>query len=377
MSRPRAEAVVDVAAIRENVAALRAHVGGRDLMAVVKADGYGHGLVESARASREGGATWLGVALLDEALALRAAGDSGPILSWLAVPGERYAAAIEAAVDVAAYTVDQLDEISAAASVAGRPAMVQLKVDTGLGRGGGSLRSWPDIVRHAGELERAGRIRVSGIWSHLAAGDEPGHPANKAQVVAFADALDVGRAAGLDPQHVHLANSGATLTASETWHTMVRPGISVYGLSPLAGGASPVPLRPAMTLVAALALVKTLPAGHGVSYGHTFVTDHETTVGLVPLGYGDGVPRHASNVADVAIDGVRLPIIGRICMDQFVVDLGAVMPLVGDAVVVFGEGHDGSPTADDWARAAQTISYEIVTRIGPRVPRRHVDTGTA
>jgi alanine racemase len=367
---PRAEVVVDRAAIRSNVAALRAHVCDRDLMAVVKADGYGHGLAESAAAARAGGASWIGVALLDEALALRAAGDAGPLLSWLAVPGERYAAAVAADVEVAAYGVDQLAEIAAATG--DRPAAVQLKVDTGLSRGGARAADWPRLVSAAAAYERSGGVRVTGVWSHLAVGEDPQHPANNHQLAVFEQALAVARAAGLRPRHVHVANSGATLSNPGSWYTMVRPGIAIYGLSPLAG-ASPVPLRPAMTVRASLAMVKDLPAGAGISYGHTYVTERPTRVGLVPLGYGDGIPRHASNTAAVAVAGACCRIVGQVCMDQFVVDLGDADARAGDEVVVFGDGTDGAPTASDWADAADTINYEIVTRICGRVPRRYVD----
>jgi alanine racemase len=368
---PRAEAVVDLDAIRTNVAALREHVGGRDVMAVVKADGYGHGLVPSARAARDGGARWLGVAFLDEALALRAAGDTGPILSWLAVPGERYDQAIAAGIEVSAYSVNQLDEISAAARAAGSIAAVQLKVDTGLSRGGVSLALWDDLLAAARTWHRAGLIEVTGIWSHLAVSDDPAHQANKDQIAAFEDGLAAARDAGIDPPNVHLANSGATLAMPDTWHSMVRPGIAIYGLSPLVGGASPIPLRAAMTLRATVALVKELPAGAGISYGHTYITDRVTRVALIPLGYGDGIPRHGSNVASVTIAGRRCPIVGRVCMDQFVVDIAHLDARAGDEVIVFGN----EPTATDWANAVGTIDYEIVTRIGPRVPRRYVGTG--
>jgi alanine racemase len=371
-SRPRAEAVIDRASIRANVAALRAYVGDRDVMAVVKADGYGHGLAESARAARDGGATWVGVALLDEALALRAAGDTGPLLSWLAVPGERYDAAVAAGVQVTAYGVDQLREIAAVAT-ARHVAGVQLKVDTGLSRGGAGVEDWPRLVATAAGLERSGRIEVTGVWSHLAVGEDPQHPSSKSQLAAFEDALAAARDAGLQPRHVHLANSGATLANPDTWYTMVRPGLAIYGLSPLPG-AGPVPLRPAMTLRASLAMVKDLPAGAGISYGHTYVTERGMRVGLLPLGYGDGIPRHASNTAAVGVAGVRRPVVGVVCMDQFVVDLGEATASPGDEVIVFGDGSDGSPTASDWAAAADTINYEIVTRIGSRVPRRYVDS---
>ena len=374
---PRAEAVINLRAISENVGRLRDHVGGLDLMAVVKADGYGHGLIESARAARLGGATWLGVALLDEARQLRAAGDRGPVLSWLAVPGERYDEAIQESIEVSAYSVQQLQEIAHAAMASGARAAVQLKVDSGLGRGGAHLDDWAQLVEEAVRLQADNRVEVTGVWSHLACSDEPQHRSVSEQTAAFDEALAVARAAGLDPRHVHLANSGGVLNLPETWHTMVRPGISIYGVSPMSDGSSPVTLIPAMTLRATVALVKRVHTGQGVSYGHSYVVADETTLALVPLGYGDGVPRQASGHGPVSIAGERYRVCGRVCMDQFVVDLETVddRVSVGDSVVLFGDPARGEPSALEWADAADTIAYEIVTRIGPRVPRRYQGGG--
>ena len=369
---PRAEAVVDLDAISANVSALRRFAGGRDLMAVVKADGYGHGIIEAARAARAGGATWLGVAFLEEALRLRQSGDAGPILSWLTAPGERYDDAIATGVDVAAYTPEQLQEIAASAARVGRPAAVQLKIDTGLARGGAFGDDWEPLVDEAVRLRGTGQLDVTGVFSHFACSDEVGHPANQAQLDAYEAGLGLALERGLEPLHLHLANSAGVLAHADALFTMVRPGISVYGLSPFADGGSPVPLRPAMTLRAEVALVKRVPAGQGVSYGHTYSTSRETTLALVPLGYGDGVPRHASNVGPVAIGGTRFTISGRVCMDQFVVDVGDAAVEPGDEVVLFGDPTDDVPTAHDWAEAVGTISYEIVTRVGSRVPRRYV-----
>lgn len=375
MNPARAEAVVELDAISANVAALRSHVGGRDVMAVVKADGYGHGIVASARAARAGGASWLGVAFLDEALQLRAAGDTGPILSWLMVPGERYDDAVSAGVELAAYSTAQLEEVATAASRVGMPAAVQLKVDTGLNRGGAAPADWDRLTANAAKHQADGHLEVTGVWSHLARSDEPGHPSIAAQTRAFEGAVAAARGAGLDPRHLHLANSGGVLAAPDTWYTLVRPGIALYGLTPFADGSSPVPLRPAMTLCATVALVKRVGSGEGVSYGHTYVTDRETTLALVPLGYADGVPRHASNRGEVALNGRRYRIAGRVCMDQFVIDVGDDSVRAGDDAVLFGDPDRGQPTAHDWAQAAGTIGYEIVTRIGSRVPRRYVRGG--
>ena len=270
----RAEIVVDLSAVRHNVAHLRELVSPAEVMVVVKADGYGHGMLEVARAAREAGATWLGVAVMEEALALRAAGDTGPLLCWLAVPGEDYAPALEAEVVVTAYTVEQVEAVAAAARSLGRTAELQLKVDTGLSRGGATAAQWPDVVAAARAAEDAGDVRVGGVWSHLACSDEPDHPANDAQETAFRDALRVAEDAGLRPRWRHLANSAAALLRPSSRFDLVRCGLASYGLSPAPDvrDAAGFGLRPAMTARAELALVKQVPAGSGVSYGHTYVT---------------------------------------------------------------------------------------------------------
>jgi alanine racemase len=371
----RAEIVVDLAAIRHNVRRLRELVAPARMMTVVKADGYGHGMVPAAQAARDAGAEWLGVATIDEALALRKAGDTGRVLCWLGAPGEEYAAAIAQDVDVTAYSLAELVEILDGVRAAGRPARVQLKVDTGLSRGGASESDFPDLARAAREAEAAGQVAVTGIWSHLAASDEPDHPANDAQEKVFRWALDVAAEVGLDPEVTHLANSAAALLRPSARFDLVRCGIASYGLDPAPGQTRDLDLVPAMTARARLAMVKPIPAGASVSYGHTWTADRATTVGLVPAGYGEGVPRHASNVASAFVDGQRVPIRGRVCMDQFVVDLGPTSRAVaGDPVVLFGPGRDGEPTAQDWAEACGTINYEIVTRIGGRFHRVVVDS---
>ncbi|HEX6518194.1 MAG TPA: alanine racemase [Nocardioidaceae bacterium] len=372
----RAEIVVDLAAIMRNVAALKRRADGALMMTVVKADGYGHGIVQAARAARAGGADWLGVAFAEEALRLREAGDTGPVLAWLAVPGEDYTRLLAAGVDVTAYTLAELAEIEAAAGRVGATARVQLKVDTGLNRGGATLASWAHLVEAAAEAERRGRVRVTGVWSHFACSDEPGHPANDMQEQEFRWALEVAEAGGLRPEVRHLANSAAAITRPSSRFDLVRCGIASYGLSPgpELGTAGDLGLVPAMTVQGRLAVVKRAPAGSGISYGHTYVTDRATTVAVVPAGYGDGVLRHASSRAKVLVGGRQRVIAGRVCMDQFVVDLGDDEATPGDEVVLFGTGEHGEPTAQDWADACGTISYEIVTRIGGRMPRRYVGT---
>ena len=372
----RTQARIDLGAVRDNVAALAARAaGGAQVMAVVKADGYGHGLVPCARAAVQGGASWLGVAFLEEALALRSDGIDVPVLAWLMVPEEDLAPAVAAGVDLSVDDLAQLDRVLAAARATGTTARVQLKIDTGLSRGGATVRDWPDVCAAAAKAEAGGEVSVTGVWSHFAFADGgPDHPVNGAQAGVFAEALAVVDRAGLRPQVRHLANSAATLTAPATHYDLVRPGLACYGLSPVPDLGAPADfgLRPAMTLTSTVALVKRVPAGTGVSYLHRYVTAAEATLALVPLGYADGVPRAATGTAEVLLRGRRRTIAGTVCMDQFVLDLGDDTVEAGDEVVLFGPGDDGEPTAQEWASALGTIDYEIVTRIGARVPRTYV-----
>ena len=374
----RSSATVDLDAIAGNVGVLRARAGAAGVMAVVKADGYGHGLLPSAAGALAGGAAWLGVAFLEEALALRAAGIGAPVLAWLTTPGEDLVPAVRAGVDLGVYDGSELDRAALAGAVAGTAARVQLKVDTGLSRGGATACDWPDLCRQAARAEAAGTVRVTGVWSHFAHADAgPDHPVTVRQVAAFDDALGVADRAGLRPDVRHLANSAATLTAPAAHYDLVRPGLAVYGLSPVPqlGGPAAFGLRPAMTLRSHVALVKQVPAGAGVSYGHRYTTDRATRLALVPLGYADGVPRSGTNVLEVLLGGRRRQVAGTVCMDQFVLDVGDDEVAAGDQVVLFGPGDDGEPTAQEWARALGTIDYEIVTRIGARVPRVYVGAG--
>lgn len=370
----RTEVVVDLAAIRTSVERLVEVAPTAQVMAVVKADGYGHGMVPSARAALAGGASWLGVAVLEEALGLREAGIDVPVLSWLAGPGEQLERGVRADIDLSASATWMLDEIAAAARAADRPARVHLKVDTGLSRAGATVEDWPDLVRAGLRLQAEGLVRLVGAWSHFARADAPADPTVRGQVEVFREALAVAEGLGFTPELRHLANSAATLASPDAHFDLVRPGISVYGLSPgpLVGTAEGLGLVPAMTLRAAAALVKRVPAGSGVSYGHRYVTPRETTLALVPLGYADGVPRAATNTAEVLVAGRRRRIAGTVCMDQFVLDIEDDPVRPGDDIVLFGPGDRGEPTAQDWAEALGTINYEIVTRIGPRVPRRYV-----
>ena len=367
-------ALVDLDAISSNVAELKRRAGGADVMAVVKADAYGHGLVPSARAALAGGAGWLGVAQLPEALELRAAGIEAPVLSWLHVPGQDFASALRHGVDLGISTTWALAEVADAAGRAGQRARIHLKVDTGLARNGAWDDDLVEVLEQTARLQAEDAVEVVGIFSHFAYADAPQHPTVKAQQERFEGVVAQAERAGVRPQVRHLANSAATLTNPSAHYDLVRPGVAVYGLSPVPDLGSPADfgLREAMRLVSRLSSVKDAPAGQGVSYGHTYTTSEQTRLGLVPMGYSDGVPRHASSVGPVQVGDRRYAVAGRVCMDQFVLDLGpdsAARP--GDEVVLFGVGAAGEPTAQDWAAAVGTINYEIVTRVGARVPRVH------
>ncbi|MFD9794823.1 alanine racemase [Streptomyces sp. NPDC059070] len=368
----RARAEIDLAALRANVRALRARTPGARLMAVVKADAYGHGALPCARAALQAGAEWIGTATPQEALALRAAGIGGRMLCWLWTPGGPWREAVEADIDVSVSGLWALREVIEAARAAGRTARVQLKADTGLGRNGCQPADWPELVAAA---LAAPEVRVTGLWSHFACADEPGHPSIAAQLTVFRELLAYAEKAGVRPEVRHIANSPATLTVPESHFDLVRTGIAMYGVSPAPELGTPADfgLRPVMTLAASVALAKQVPAGHGVSYGHHYVTGRETTLGLVPLGYADGIPRHASGRGPVLVGGRVRTVAGRVAMDQFVVDLDGDEVAPGADAVLFGPGDRGEPTVEDWARAADTIAYEIVTRISSRVPRVYVN----
>jgi alanine racemase len=366
-----AEAVVDLAAIRENTAGLRARVSPAAVMGVVKSDGYGHGMIPAARAALAGGASWLGVISLAEGLALREAGITVPVLCLLDEPGAAHAEAVAHGVDMSVATRLTLDRVVAAAQAAGRRARVHLKVDSGMSRGGATAADWPGLVDAALAAEAAGQLSITGLWSHLACADLPGHPSVTAQVAAFGDAVELAEKAGARPEVRHLANTPATLTLPQTWFDLVRPGGGLYGLSTLPGGAAPDWMRPAMTARTRLIQVKRVPQGSGVSYGHRYITAGETTLGLVPVGYAEGVPRAASGTVQVQMRGRRWTIAGTVCMNQFVIDLGDAAASAGDEVLLFGPGDTGEPTAQEWAEALGSISYEIVTGFGSRWPRSY------
>jgi len=401
-----ARAIVDLEAIRSNVRTLKKAAHHAELMAVVKADAYGHGIVPVAQAALEAGATWLGTAQASEALKLRQAGitpSQAHILTWLHAPGVPYGELIEADIDVSAAATWALDEIAEAARQGRKKARVHAKVDTGLGRNGVMPHDLPEFAALAAKYEAEGLLELVGVWSHLAYADEIGHPTVARQLEIFDLDISVLREAGLNPTVRHIANSAATLLNPEMHYDLVRPGLAIYGYSPVPTVKKPSEfgLTPAMTLEADLATVKHVGAHTGVSYSHQYHTTEATQLGIVPLGYADGIPRHASGsnasehphpgapvqVGDEAHHRVKT-IAGRVCMDQFVLDLGSdATEQPGDKVILFG-ASDGVldpesgerladagtlPNAEDWARAAGTISYEIFTRLGQRIPRVYLN----
>jgi alanine racemase len=359
----RAEAIVDLSAIKHNVEHLK-KTAGTKLLAVVKADAYGHGLVPVAKAALSAGADYLGVALLEEAIALREAGIKAPILAWLVQPGSDFKKAIELDIELAAASLKALSEISAAS--VGKKAKVHLEVDTGMTRGG-FLNEWDQL-----SAEHLNNIDLVGIFSHFARADEPGEKQNEHQLARFNEMVATVHSLGFTKVIRHLSNSAAALKDIAASFDMVRTGIAMYGLSPdvqTLGSSQSLGLRPAMQLRAALYLVKDVPAHSPVGYGATESTPRDTKLGVVAMGYADGIPRIAHDAGIWSPSG-KSPIIGRVSMDQFVIDLGPISNLAsGDWVVIFGNGSHGEYTADDWGAASGSINYEIVTRIGPRVPR--------
>jgi len=367
-----AEAVVDLGAIEHNVRVLGEHAGRAQVMAVVKADGYGHGATAVARAALAAGASELGVATIGEALALRADGITAPVLAWLHPPGIDFGPALVADVEIAVSSVGQLDELLAAARRTGRAATVTVKVDTGLNRNGVGRDQFPPMLTALRQAVAEGALRLRGLMSHMVWADQPDNPTNDVQAQRFSDMLAQARAAGVRFEIAHLSNSSATMSRPDLAFDMVRPGIAVYGLSPVPE-LGDFGLIPAMTVKCAVALVKSVAAGEGVSYGHTWTAERDTTVALMPVGYADGVFRALGGRLDVLINGRLRPGVGRICMDQFVVDLGPGQADVteGDEAILFGPGSRGESTAQDWADLLGTIHYEVVTSPRGRIVRTY------
>lgn len=361
---PLREALIRPSAISHNVQALRTLTPSAHTLAVVKADGYGHGAITASRAALEGGATWLGTADITEALEIRSAGITAPILAWLFGPGEDLSPAYDHGIDLGVSSPAQLRQASSLAQ-SGRPQRVHLKVDTGLTRSGASESTWAEFFEQARTLQDKGAIEIIGFYTHLSGTSEA---ADTAQGEAFERAWNMAHSQGLEPQIRHVAASLGQARTPALAHDMVRLGIATYGISQDSRHDS-LGLQPAMRVSAPVVLVKRVPAGVGVGYGHTYRTSSDTTMALVPLGYADGIPRHASNTGPVVINGQRFSVSGRVSMDQISIDVGDHPVKEGDTCVIFGDPFQGEPSVRDWSEAAGTIGYEIITRIGPRVVR--------
>ena len=367
----RAIVEVDLAAITFNVQKIIKSTQ-TSVLAVVKADGYGHGRVEVAQAALSAGALWVGVALLEEAISLRTHGISAPLIAWLTPLHEDFETALKHDIDLSVSSIETLTAIVEAGKRTGIIPRIHVEVDTGMTRGG-VLGGYEDFITLVADLSQRNLIDVVGFWSHCARADEPHSEFNQQQIDEFERKLAYAESHGVKPRLIHLANSAAALTNPLSHYNMLRLGIAMYGLSPdvnTMGSSTELGLQPAMTVKAELQLVKDVPAGSAVGYGGTAITERATKIGVVAMGYADGIPRNANNLAGVFVAGQRAPLLGRVSMDQFVVDLGESSDAkTGDQVIVFGPGLHGEYTADDWGRASGTINYEIVTRIAARVPR--------
>jgi alanine racemase len=372
-----AEAVVDLGAIAHNVRMLREHAGAAQLMAVVKADGYGHGATRVAHTALAAGAAELGVATIDEALALRADGITAPVLAWLHPPGIDFAPALQGNVEIAVSSVRQLDELLDAVRRTGATATVTVKVDTGLNRNGVSPAQYPAMLTALRRAVAEEEIWLRGLMSHMVFADQPDNSINDVQAQRFSEMLAEARNQGVRFEIAHLSNSSATMSRPDLAFDLVRPGIAVYGLSPVPE-LGHMGLIPAMTVKCPVVLVKSIRTGEGVSYGHTWIAKQDTTVALMPIGYADGVFRSLGGRLDVLINGRRRPGVGRICMDQFLVDLGPgqVDVAEGDEAILFGPGTSGEPTAQDWADLLDTIHYEVVTSPRGRITRTYREAET-
>ena len=373
----RAEVLIDLGAIRENIRYLMAK-SGKPALAVVKADGYGHGLLPVAKSALSAGASWLGVALLEEARALRQGGISAPIIAWLTPITDDFESAINEDIDIAIPSLAHLEVITNAARSLGKCARVHLEVDTGMSRGG-ALNEWSELLGSAKNYQDSGLITVIGIWSHFARADEAGHEFNKTQLENFKGAVAEAESVGITPEIIHLSNSAAAINDADSHFDLLRLGIAIYGLSPdfsYMGSSEKLNLKPAMSIRARIHLVKDVPAGSQVGYGGSAITKVDTKLGVIAMGYSDGIPRNANSDAGVLVGNKRAPIIGRVSMDQFVVDLGSDSSAkAGDWAYIIGSNPSdsytsaSSYTADSWASASATINYEIVTRIAARVKR--------
>lgn len=351
-------------AISANVAALKAEAGTSETMCVVKANGYGHGAVIAARAALDGGATWLGTADIDEALELRAAGIDAPVLAWLIGPDSAVGEAIDRGIDLGVSSVGQLDQVAEHAGHDSR-ARVHLKIDSGMGRGGATEADWAAFFSRLRYWLDQGRVDFVGAFTHMSLKDQR---SDDIQGQVFQRALDQLADQGMVPEFRHAASSTVASRSESLRWDMVRLGIASYGV-PMTESHRRLGLRPAMRLAGQVILRKRLPAGHGVGYDLTYTTPSETTMVVVPLGYADGIPRHASSCGPVSLAGTRFTLSGRVSMDQVSIDVGDTPVEVGQWVVFWGDPERGEPHVSEWAEAIGTNSYELLTRVGHRVRR--------
>lgn len=371
-----ATATVDLGAIARNTRAVRA-VTPAAVMAVVKADAFGHGAVDVASTALAAGASWLGVTSIEEALALRDAGIDAPILSWLNRIDAPWADAVAQRIDVAVASLEQLEAVAAAAARAHRTARVHLHVDTGMAREGAPMATWDSLCSAAARLEHAGAVAVVGLMGHLPCADDPAHQANARSVEQFALAGVIARAYVRNAPMRHLAASAAVLggAADDSPHResatrvphgdIVRIGAALVGIDSQGTGH----VEAAMSVGAPVISVRHVDAGTPVGYGHSHVMSSDTHLALIAMGYADGIPAAAAGKAHVFLAGRPAPIVGRVSMDSIVVDAGTTPPRVGDWATIFGPGRLGEPTAADWARWSGTLAHDIVTGLGARVAR--------
>jgi len=367
------ELVIDLDAIAANLNRMHQVAPNSKVCGVVKANAYGHGMIPVAKRLAAEGVDYLGVADLDEALELRAAGIATPILAWLHDWAEDFHSGVVANIDLGVSSMSQLDRVCLAADELGLCARIHIKVDTGLGRNGVTLEQLGSLLEAAVAAEAAGQIRVIGIFSHLSCTSRED---DLAQIARFEQALAAAAALGIRPELRHLTASDGTLSYPQAHYDMVRVGVALYGLSPYSDHSSQdYGLTPAMTATAKVVQVKEVPAGEGVSYGYLYRTAQQTKLALVPVGYAEGFPRLATGGAEVWVSGQRFKVASRIAMDQFVIDVGDSPVNPGQTVVLFGDPALGYPSADQLAQAAQTINYEIVTRMGGRFERSYISGG--
>lgn len=362
--------IIDLDAIASNFQTMKQRAGGAKVMAVVKANAYGHGMVEVALKLEAEKVDYFGVADVDEALELREYGIETPILAWLHDPEDRFVEALDNEIDLGVANLEQLERIADAARLTGLKARLHLKVDTGLSRNGATLNDWPQLLTATKELADQGLVEVIGVFSHLSS---TGSTEDRAQIAKFDQALQQASAAGIDFELRHLTASDGSLSYPDAHYDMVRIGVALYGLSPFADHHSAeYQLKPAMTAVAQVTQVKRVDAGTRISYGYLAHASAESTLALVPVGYFEGLPRNATGKHSVSINGKLYKIDARIAMDQFVINVGDDRVSAGDQVIIFGDPAAGVPSADDLANACETINYEIVTRMGGRFKRTYL-----